>query len=87
MSYVAVIAFYRDGSSKVHVDSSEQESMKTMNSIMSNKNVVSGYRKVVSDDLFIAYSNGQELVAKRMFNAYGIPQVTVRKPYNKPKDV
>lgn len=84
MSYVAVVAFNRDGSSSVHVDSSKDESMISMEALSTNPNVVSAYRKVVDKNLFIAYSNGSELVAERSFNHFGEPRVRVRTPYNKP---
>ena len=84
MSYVAVVARRKDDSTFVHVDSSVEESIKSMEAISSHKSVKNVYRTKVSEELFVAYSNGETLVAELTDNMlYGCKALKcVRRKYS-----
>lgn len=53
MSYVAVVARRKDDTTFVHVDTSVDESIKTMEAFAAHKSVKNVYRMKVSADLFV----------------------------------
>ena len=77
MSYVAVVVVNKDNSTHVHVDSSVAESFKTMKVIAENTKMKNVFRKVVDEKLFIAYSNGVDLIANIIYDYAGIPAIYV----------